>query len=167
MCITNSALSEHFFRVNEDSLTETIKNLSLLVDNHFFDLLHSLKLSKQNPDSRWAYISSPRAPALRSYIHPFGKLHKCSLKINFILSVSAPPTQKSLVKGERFICYVWRAWVATGVLCENSWSDLNPKKVFNLTYLFDISLIAKSFLMLNPTANNYPASNFIASRPFG
>ena len=161
MCITNSALSEHFFRVNEDSLTEAIKNFSLLVDNHFFDLL--MAFTNIIKTKSWFTVSL----YIKSYVHPFGKPHKCSLKINFILSVSAPPTQKSLVKGERFICYVWRAWVATEVLCENSWSDLNPKKVFNLTYLFDISLIAKSFLMLNPTANNFPASNFIASRPFG
>ena len=39
VCISNSALSEHFFRVKEDSLTEMIKIFSLLVDKYFFDLL--------------------------------------------------------------------------------------------------------------------------------
>ena len=61
-------------------------------------------------------------PMFAITIHEFMKLSIDSLKEIGMYSLDAPQTRKSLVKGERFIRSVWRAWAD-----ELQWSPMQKE----------------------------------------
>ena len=99
--------------------------------------------------------------------HAVMKLSSDSLKEIDVYSLDAPQTRKSLVKGERFIRSVWRAWVDNCLFDIQWWKKFDTDKNLLIAALYIFVSHTKSKIIPDLNWGRCSTLIVIASRPFG